>query len=901
MRLLNILRLRLRSLLSRKTVERELQEELCYHLERQIDEEIAAGKAPEEARYIALQSIRDMEQRKEECRDMRNTRWLEDIGGDLRYAARQFLKHKSFFAIAAVTLALGIGANTAIFSVVHGVLLRPFPYPHPERLVAVWCNQPSSGVPKMGCSLPDIHEIAARNHSLTGLANYYWADVNITNGTPERVLGVYASTNLFPLLGVNAAIGRTFAPSEAIYGKNRVVILSDALWKKRFGGALGTIGQRVYVNSEPYTVIGVMPRGFPFPDPSVQLWMPLSFAPNDSMATRDNRFLSSIGRLRAQVSVEQARSDVQAIGRQLKREFGEDAGVGTDISDYLSSVVGDTRPALLILLGAVGILLLIACINVANLLLSKASARQREISVRATLGASRGRLIRQLLTESVLLGLTAAFLGTGLSAWLVRLIRLFGPEDIPRIHSVEIDSSVLIFIVLIAVFSAVLFGLIPALDFARAKVSEALKEGGRSLTSGTRTMRWRNVLAIAEITLSLVLIVSAGLVLQSLRRLQKIDPGFKSDNLLTMSVTLPLTKYPDSDPAKLANFFDEVTKRLERIPGIRFAGASTSMPIADWGGWGKYFTVEERPASRLADVPVIRYVQVTPHFAKALGVPVMKGRFFTEEDTGTRPLVAMINESAQRRFFPNEDPIGKRVYPNPPDAITAKLISRPGYQLRRLTIVGIVGDVKQSGLSQPVQPELWVPDLQGTAQENETPAHKMFLFIKANRDPLPLADVARRIVRSLDPEQPVADIATMESRLRTSLATRRFQIFLFEGFALLALFLAAVGVYGVLSYLVRLRMREIGIRMTLGANRSDVLKTILRHGLLLGLVGVSSGVALALALTRFIASLLFGLRANDTFTFLCASLILMGVVIAASLLPSISAARADPISVLRSE
>lgn len=511
------------------------------------------------------------------------------------------------------------------------------------------------------------------------------------------------------------------------------------------------------------------------------------------------------------------------------------------------------------------------------MLLSKASERQCELSVRGALGASRGRLIRQLLTESVLLGVAGACLGAALSAWLVRLIRLLGPEDIPRIHGVEIDSAVLIFTAVVAMLSAMLFGLIPALDLTRAKVSEALKRGGRSLTSGVRTMRWRDVLVIAEITLSLVLVVSAGLVLQSVRRLQEIDPGFKPDNVLTMSITLPPARYPDSDPAKLANFFDEVTKRLERVPGVRVTGASTSMPIADWGGWGKYFTVDEHPASRLADVPVIRYVQVTSHFAKALEIPLIKGRFFTEDDTGNRPLVAVINESAQRRFFRNENPIGKRIYPNPPDAITAKMISRPGYQPRRLTTVGIIGDVKQSGLSEPVQPELLVPDLHGTAKDNETPAHKMFLFIKADRDPLRFADVARRIVQSLDPEQPVADIATMESRLRVSLATRRFQILLFEGFAMLALFLAAVGVYGVLSYSVQLRMRDIGIRLALGAKGSDVLKTILKHGLALGLVGVFSGTVLALALTRFIASLLFGLRANDSFTFLCASLILMGL------------------------
>lgn len=899
MRRASILRLRLRSLLSRSQVERELDEELHYHLERQIEQEIAAGKTREEARYAALREIKDLEQRKEECRDMRNMNWMEDFAGDFRYAVRQMLKSKSFFAIAAVTLALGIGASTAIFSAVDAVLLRPFPYRQAQRLVSVWCSVPAKGVPKMGCALPDLRAIAARNHSFEGIANYFFRDINITNGRPERISGFYVTSNLFRLLGVRPAIGRTFSPWEEIFGKNHVVVLSDSLWRDRFGGKSGAIGEAVRLNGELYTVIGVMPPDFQFPDSETKLWLPMSFAPNDNMATRDNHFIDAIARLRDGIAIAQSRADVQSIGRHLAREFSQNGGVEADVSDYLSSVIGNVRPALFILLGAVGVVLLIACVNVANLLLARASGRHRELSVRTALGASRSRLVRQLLSEGILLGGIGAVLGIAVSAWLVRLIRTFGPRDIPRLNGIDINSSVLAFAAAITLLSVIVFALAPALDMARVQVNNVLKESGRNLTAGSRTSRFRDILVIAEITLSLLLVIGAGLLLQTLRRLQHVNPGFSPDNVLTMSVTLPQSKYPDSQPAKTTHFFDELTKRLAQIPGVKAAGASTAMPIASWGGWGKYFTVEKRAASRLADVPLIQYRQVTPGFLKALGIPIIEGRFFTEDDTGDRPLVAVINQTARRRFFPNENPIGKQVHPGPPELTIAKLLPSPGYRFPRLTIVGIIGDLRQDGLTQPAESELLVPHLQGTAKDNETPDYKMFLFIKTDSDPLRFTDITRRIVQSLDPEQPVADVATMEQRLRASVSMQRFQLNLFAGFAILALALAAVGIYGVLSYSVRLRMHEIGIRIAVGAGASDILTMVAKHGLALGLIGVVLGSILALGVTRFMTSLLFDVQANDGVTFFGASLILLGVVAAASFAPCVRAARTDPLEVLR--
>ncbi len=901
MRALSILRLRLRSLFAHRKVEQELDEELRYHLERQIDEGIAAGLTPDEARYAALRSIADLQQRKEECRDMRGTRWLEDFGSDLRFASRQFVKQKSFFAIATVTLALGIGANTAIFSAVNAVLLRPLPYPHAERLNSVWCTVPSKGIARMGCALPDLHETAARNRSFEGFANYYFADINITDGTPERTTGIYASSTLFPLLGASPALGRTFLPSEETFGSNRVVVLSDGLWRERFAGAAGAIGAVIHLDGQAFTVIGVMPPRFQFPNQYARLWLPMSFAPKDDMATRDNHFIDAIARRKAGVTVAQARADVQSIASQLEREFSQNAGIGADTSDYLTSVTGDVRPVLLILLGAVGVVLLIACVNVANLLLSRASGRQRELSVRTALGAGGGRVLRQLFTEGALLGAAGACLGVAISAWLVRLIRTFGPEGIPRIQSIEIDARVLVFTAAVTLLSVLLFALAPAMDLARLQISETLKEGGRSLTAGSRTSRSRDALVVAEVALSLLLVVSAGLLLETLLRLQRVDPGFQAANVLTMSITLPQQKYPDSEPAKAARFFDELTKRLERLPAVQAAAASTALPIADWGGWGKYFTVDQHPASRLADVPLIQYRQVTPRFAQALGLRVIKGGFFTENDTGDRPLVAVINETARRRYFPNEDPIGKRVYPNPPEATVQNELPSRDYRFSRLTIVGVIGDVKQSGLSQPPQPELFVPHLQGTAKDNQTPANKMFLFIKADSTPLSLVNSVRMVVRSLDPEQPVADVASMEDRLRASLSMQRFQLDLFAAFAAVALVLAAVGVYGVLSYSVRLRMHEIGVRMALGATGSDVLRMTARHGLVLGVAGILIGVVVALGITRLMASLLFGIQPNDAATFLGASLVLLATVGIATLVPSVRAARTDTMAVLRTE
>jgi putative ABC transport system permease protein len=897
---LRIFASRLAALFRKGRLEQELDEELRSHLEMLVKENMWKGMPPEEARYAARRSFGGVEQVKEDYREKRGLPMIETLVQDLRYGLRMLAKNPGFTTVAALTLALGIGVNTAIFSTVNGVLLRPFPFRQPDRLVSLWCTEFSRGIPQMGCAEPDLQEIARRNRSFESLAGYFWQDVNLIDGQPEQVQGVYVSPGLFRLLGVNTTLGRTFSEDESVFGKHRVVVLSHRLWERRFGGRTNVLGETFHLNSELVTVVGVMPADFEFPNDDAQLWMPISFAPKDPMGTRGNHFISALARLKPGINTTQARSDVQAIAHELERQFSENAGLGADASDYLAFVVGDVRLPLLIMLGAVAIVLLIACVNVANLLLSKASARHRELSVRAALGASRGRLVRQLLSESLVLSAMGAGLGLIVGGLLLNGIKALAPSGMPRLHGVEIDFGVLLFTGGLSVFSAVLFSLAPIFDLSRVNINESLKESGRSSTASAQTSRARSVLLVSEVMLSLVLAVGAGLLVRTLQRLYAVNPGFQAKNVLTMAVSLPPAKYPETQPAKAAFFYRDLTQRLKAIPGVRLAAAGTAVPLAG-GVWGKYFTVDDHPAARLADVPLIQYRQITPDYFRALGIPLRSGRYFEEEDVADRPLVAIINEAAARRFLPDENPIGKRVFPNPPEQTIVDSLPSPDYRIPRLTIVGVVGDVKQRGLNLPSEPELFVPHLQGMAKDNETPSPSMGLIIKTASDPLNFADAARKVVVSLDPEQPVADVKTMEQRLNASLAERRFQLFLLGAFAALALLLAAIGIYGVMSYSVGQRTHEIGLRMALGASQRDVLNLIVRQGMVLSLVGIGLGIVVAFALTRFLTSLLYDVRPTDPATFVAVSLLLSVVSLVATYIPARRATKVDPMVALRCE
>ena len=890
------LMLRLKSLIFHSRAMRELNEELSAHLEMETQRGMRNGLSREDARRAARRTFGNETLVSEACREQRGIRWLEDFSQDVAYGARQLWKEKGFAAIAVFTLALGIGANCAIFSTVEGVLLRPFPYLEQDRLVTIFSAVPSKGLPQMGSAIPDLRDLTTRSHSFASVAAYFYGEANLADGAPEHVQDVHADANLFPLLGVRAALGRTFSAGENVFGSHKVAVLSNAFWKRRFGGRPGVLHETMHINGDVFTIIGVMAPDFRFPDEDVDLWLPIAFSAGDDMATRDNHYVNAIGRLKPHVSLEQARADAQQIGRQLEREFNENAGVGMDAGDYLTSVVGDVRRPLLVLLAAAAVVLLIACLNVANLLFARASGRHRELAVRAALGAGRWRLIRQLLSESLLLGVAGAATGVALSLLLIRLIRLFGPKGIPRLQTIGIDPTVLFFTLGVTVASVLLFALAPALNVSRESESEALKDGGRSQSAGARSRRFRNVLVVAEIALSLVLVVGAGLLIRTYERLTRVDPGFQTNNVLTFSVSLPNSAYPG--PAKVAHFYDDLIRRLEQIPGVKAAGATTAIPISG-NGWGKFFSIDEHPASRLADVPLIQYREVTAHYIRAMGIPVRRGRSFTDNDVNGQPMVALINEAARQRFFPHEDPIGKRVYPGAPESVLANFLPSPDFRIPRLTIVGVVGDVRHAGLEQPPTPELYVPHLQGTVKDNQEPSSSMVVVLRTNSAPASFVRETRGVMHSLDPDLPMADIASMDERMQKSLASKTFQLFLFGAFAFIALALAAVGVYGVMSYSVRLRTPELGVRIALGAQRSTVLRLVVRHGLTLGIVGIVAGAALALALTRLMQSLLFGVQANDFVTFLGAVFVLMAAIALACVVPSLRATRIDPLAVLR--
>jgi putative ABC transport system permease protein len=814
------------------------------------------------------------------------------VFNDLRFAVRVLSKSPGFTLIAVIALALGIGANTAIFTVVNSVLLKPLPYAQPERLAHLYCADARQGVFRIGFAHPDFEAMRDQNRSFLGAAAYWGDNVNLTGGDrPERVQGAYISVNGFDVLGVRPVLGRSFHPEDSEWGRNRVALLSDALWERRYGRARDIVGRKILLNSVPHVIIGVMPRGIDFPDKTTAVWMPISFRPGDDMATRMNHYMDAVGRLRPGVTLDQARADVAAIARNIEAQFKENAGIGMYAEDYTTSLVGDVRPALWILLGAVGFVLLIACANVANLMLARASARHREFTIRAALGAGHIRLMRQTLVESALLGAAGGASGIVLASWLLNVIRTISPPNIPRIDMLRMDPLVFVFTSALAMATVVLFGLFPAIDAGRADVAEALKESSRA--SGSRRRgRARNLLVIAEVTLSLVLVTGATLLIESLIKLQSVHPGFESKGLFTALVPLPTTRY--EKPDQRLSFFDRALERIRALPGVTAAAAATTIPMGGAGGWGKWMTIEGREAARLQDVAVVDYREITPDYFRAMGVPLRSGRFFTASDGAGHPPVAIINESFARTYWPNESPIGRRIYVSPPAHLLPAL---KGQRIPRLTIVGVAGDMRQNGPGQPAKPELFV----SYVQCGEEIATQMFIVARTSRDPLSLTAAVQGAVREIDPDQPVSGASSMEQRLSGSMARRRFNLFLLGAFAGLAVILAGVGIFGVMSYVVTQRTSEIGIRVALGAGSRSVLAMVMRYGLMLAGAGVLIGSLAALALTRVMSSLLYGIGARDPLAFALAPAFLLAISAVACYVPALQAVRLDPVRALRHE
>lgn len=826
---------------------------------------------------------------------------------DVRFGLRMLLKNPVFTTVAVVTLALGIGANTAIFSVVDAVLLRPLPYPNADRLVFLWSTMHAQGVPISGSALPNYQVWRDQNTVFDGLAGFYNGNFNLSSPDtpPELVEGAYVTHNLFQVLQVSPIAGRSFLPEEEQYGRHRVVLLGYGLWQRRFAGQSNIVGKPIKVGGENYVVVGVMPKGMPFFDnlPEAEIWAPISFEPGDSMLTRNNHFVNLVGRLKPGVTREQAQSNVSAIAKTMEEEIPENKGIGAQIVPLQEQLAGESRTGLLVLLGSVAFVLLVACVNVANLLLARSSARAKELAVRASLGASRGRIIRQMMLEYLPLGVAGGVLGALLAVWGIDALSSLLPATLPRGNAISVNGRVLLFTFGLALLTVVIFGLLPAFQAAKADVRESLNEGGRGGIGGPRGGRLRRLLVIAEVALALVLLVGSGLMIRSFIKLRQLDTGFTAENVLTMRVPLPREKYPvpltatDPDPKGLF-FFEQLRSRLKSTPGIKQATLGTMLPLGAGDGWGKFFTIEGRPANSIDEVPLVRFALVSPGYFETFGIPVRHGRAIDERDQGNSQFVAVINETLAQRFFPNEDPIGKTIWMGPPEHLLPpdERILPGGF--RRRTIVGVVADVKGRSLNLPTPAYVYSAVSQ---YRGEGWANSLMLAVQTNGSPEAMGPIVREQIRQIDPDQPVSSVRTVDELLSTSLSEARFSLFLFGLFGGLALLLAAIGIYGVMATSVTQRTQEIGVRMALGAQKADVLRLVLSQGMMLVVIGVAAGLASSVALTRLMSSLLFDVSATDPPTLIVITLVLGMVAMVACYIPAWRATKVDPLVALRHE
>jgi len=871
--------------LRRNRFDRELEEEMRFHLEMKAEENAEAGIEPEEARYAAQRQFGNQTLLWEVSRDMWSYRILETFAQDLRYGLWMMLKNPGFTAVAALTLALGIGANTAIFTVVNAVLLQPLPFHEPERLVRVWRS--SAEDDRTALSFPDFADIRAKQTVFERMAAWRSNDCTLTGqGDPVNLSGLVVTAELFPLLGVTPQLGRGFTPEEDQAG-NRAVILSHSLWQNRFNSDPNVAGKTVTINSQSYNVAGVMPAEFKFPirnDP-VDLWVSLAaVAEGREPLTSQRGWLAFgvIGRLKPNVTAPQAEAALRVIVDNLARQHTESSDfLRARVLPFHQEVVRDVRLGLMLMFGAVGCVLLIACANVANLLLQRATTRRKEIAIRAALGAGRWRIFRQLLTESLLLALGGGVIGWLLAVWLTKLLISLAPRGLPRAPEAGMDARVLGFAVLVSLATGVIFGLAPALQAAKTDLNEALKDNSKG--GGARSNRFRNALVVAEVALTLMLLVCSGLLLNSFLRLQRVDPGFDTHNVLTFRIELPANRY--SQQTQVAPFYQQLISRLEAAPGVKSVSAISHLPLSSHRGTTGFSiegiaTPPDNPVPYLTD-----FRAVTPGYFKTMGMQLIKGREFTPRDELRSTQVAIINEALARRYFPNQDPLGKRVMPGVG-------IDERGWLMRE--IVGVVRDSKHVSLREEPPPNIYLP-------HGQFPRQGMTLVVRAANGPNMLIGVVQKEAHALDSELPVFEIRTLDQYLASSVAEPKFSALLLGLFAGLALILSCIGLYGVMSYVVAQRTRELGIRMALGAQTRDVLKLVIRQGIRLTLLGAAIGGAGAVALSRVIKSWLFGVSPTDPLTFAVAALLLAVVALLSCWIPARRATKVDPITVLRSE
>ncbi len=833
-------------------------------------------------------------------------RAAEDLLQDVRYALRGLLRTPAFTSIAVTALALGIGANTALFSVVSAVLLRPLPYPDANRLVRIWTAMPTKGYPRSGSSLPDYRLWRSQTHAFEEMGASHRTTYNLTGiDRPERLLGARLTASMWAVLQPQPLIGTLFSADAEQWGRHRVVVLSEGLWRRQFGADSSILGRTIQLNAQPFTVVGVVPKSFQYPGAETELWTPESYAPGNAMDTRANHFVDVIGRLKPGMTVAQAQADLAVIAAQIREQFPENAGLDVAELGWQESIVGNVRPTLLLLLGAVALVLLIACTNVANLVLARSIARRQELTIRVAIGASRGRLARQLLTENLLLASLGALFGIGLAYVLVATLPTLGPVGIPRLAEVTLDRVVIAFATGLAVLTGVGFGAWPLRRLRLIDLAGDLKESARLTTGDSNQKRGRRLLLIAEVSLSLVLSIGAGLLIASLLRLQRVDPGFRPDHVLTASVSLSGVRY--RYPEQVAQSVRELIEQIGAVPGVHVAAAGTAIPLGQTG-WGKYFTIDGRPAPlSLAQVPNVEYRQITPEYFRALGATLNRGRAFTTDDMAGKPAVAIVNATLARRFWPHDDPIGEHVSLAAPESLVASEIAaaiaagelpKDFQQFPRLTIVGVVQDVRENGLDRDASPEIYVPFAQALPPQEEA-SGSFFLIVRTSTDPLAYERSIAAVVNRFDRNLPIAGVRTMDDRMAESLARRRFAMLLLGALAGVALILVIAGMYGVMTYVINQRRREFGVRMALGATPRDLIALVLSQGLQVVAIGIVVGLLLASALSQFLSGQLFEVKPLDPAIYAATVLVMVLVATLACTIPALRAARFDPAKTLR--
>ncbi len=877
---------RTRSWLSPRRVDQDFEHELQAHLDLLTEENVRRGMTPEEAGRAARLRLGGHTQLKETNRELRGLPILETFFQDTRYAFRMLRKNPGFTAVAVLTLALGIGANTAIFSVVYAVLLKPLPFTNPDQLFTAFQANTQLGIAETGCSYPNFEEWRAQNHVFSELAGILAHQLTLTGrGEPSVVNTSVVTPELFALLDVKPLAGRIFLPQDGKQGAPPVVLVSEDLWRGRFGADPKIIGTSINLDQRPFTVIGIIPAAFrtPFFNTKQEVWIPLIQDPVFSifMPKRGVHLLPALGRLKPGVSVAQAQAEMDAISGRLAMEFpAENNGWTIRLVPLQKEIVGDVRTELLVLLGAVGLVLLIACANIANLLLTRATARSKEIAVRTALGAGRARIIRQLLSETAVLGLLGGAVGIALAFWGVKALSSLLPSNLPQMNPVRVDYFVLGFALLLSAIAGVAFGLVPAMFAANADIQNTLREGARSGESRKRR-RARSFLAVAEISLAMVLLVTAGLLLRSFARLTSVSPGFDAQHIVKVDISLPQFQY--STPQQWAAFSEELLARIQSDPGLQDSAVVVPRPIADQNV-NLPFDIVGNPRLSAGASRTANYVSVSPDYFRVMGIPLLAGRVFNQHDISSAPRVSIISEAMARLYFPNQDPLGKQ--------ITFGFPRGSGGSMRE--IVGIVGNVRDVALAQSPGAIMYVPFAQA-------PLWGANLVVKSTLSTSSVAAAIRQEVQKIDKDLPVTDVAKMPDLIDASVAAPRFRTFLLGLFAVMALVLAATGIFGVISYSVSRRTNEIGIRVALGASRNTILGMILRETLVLTFAGLAVGLPCALAASHLLGHMLFSVSANDPATLAAVALSLGAVAVLAGYIPARRAMRVDPMVALRYE